>query len=146
MKLRLDGHARAEPHGCTLWVRIGRRLQTRRTELGLTIEGAARELGIERRSYEAIEEGAEHVPAVLLTQIAELFRVRVFWFFEDIAFGDEDVQEVAPRPKGTYRVATVEERVDFLADSFRRLDFEGQQHLLAIASALSRNGGKGRTG
>jgi hypothetical protein len=42
-------------------------------------------------------------------------------------------------------VATLEERAEFLAASFRKLDLEGQQHLLAIASALSRTGGSGET-
>jgi hypothetical protein len=46
-------------------------------------------------------------------------------------------------PHEAYRVATLEERVEFLADSFRKLDLEGQQHLLALAGALSRIGGKG---
>jgi len=35
--------------------------------------------------------------------------------------------------------------VEFLADSFRKLDLEGQQHLLALASALSRTQGRGET-
>jgi hypothetical protein len=36
----------------------------------------------------------------------------------------------------TYRVTTLEERVNFLAESFKKLDLEGQQQLLALAMAL----------
>ena len=145
MKVRLDRRAPAEPHGGTLWVGIGRRLQTRRTELGLTVNEVARALAMAPRAYKALEEGIERVPASLLGQIAELFRVRVFFFFQDIDFGDEGAADVAASPHGAYRVATLEERVEFLADSFRKLDLEGQQHLLALASALSRTGGRGET-
>ena len=145
MKVRLDRCAPAEPHGRTLWVRIGRRLQSRRTELGLTVSEVARVLAIAPRAYKALEEGIERVPASLLGQIAELFRVRVFFFFQDIDLGDERACDVAASPQGAYRVATLEERVEFLADAFRKLDLEGQQHLLALASALSRTGGRGET-
>jgi len=145
MKVRLDRCAPAEPHGGTLWVRIGRRLQTRRTELGLTVNEVARALAIAPSAYKALEAGIERVPASLLGQIAELFRVRVFFFFQDIDFGDESASDVAASPHGAYRVATLEQRVEFLADSFRKLDLEGQQHLLALASALSRTQGRGET-
>ena len=145
MKVRLDRCAPAEPHGRTLWVRIGGRLQSRRTELGLTVSEVARVLAIAPRAYKALEEGIERVPASILGQIAELFRVRVFFFFQDIDLGDERACDVAASPHGAYRVATLEERVEFLADAFRKLDLEGQQHLLALASALSRTGGRGET-
>jgi transcriptional regulator with XRE-family HTH domain len=145
MKVRLDRCAPAEPHGGTLWLRIGRRLQRRRAELGLTVNEVARALAIAPRAYRALEEGSERVPASLLGQVAELFRVRVFFFFQDIDFADESASDVAASPHGAYRVATLEERMEFLADSFRKLDLEGQQHLLALASALSRTSGKGET-
>jgi transcriptional regulator with XRE-family HTH domain len=145
MKVRLDRCVPAEPDGGTLWVRIGRRLQSRRTELGLTVSEVARVLAIAPKAYKALEDGIERVPASLLGQIAELFRVRVFFFFQDIDFADERACDVADSPHGAYRVATLEERVEFLADSFRKLDLEGQQHLLALASALSRTGGRGET-
>jgi transcriptional regulator with XRE-family HTH domain len=145
MKVRLERCAPTETDGGTLWVHIGRRLQSRRTELGLSVNDVARQLGIAPRVYQALEDGVERAPASLLGQIAELFRVRVFWFFQDVAFGDESASEALPLPHGAYRVATLEDRVEFLADSFRKLDLEGQQHLLALASALSRTGGKGGT-
>jgi len=145
MKVRLERCAPTETHGGTLWVRIGKRLQTRRTELGLTVDDAARELGIAPRAYKALEEGIGRAPASLLGQIAALFRVGVYWFFQDVEFGEASASQAAASPHGAYRVATLEERVEFLADSFRKLDLEGQQHLLALASALSRTGGKGKT-
>jgi transcriptional regulator with XRE-family HTH domain len=144
MKVRLERCTPTETHGGTLWVRIGKRLQTRRTELGLKVNDVARELGIAPRAYTALEDGIERASASLLGQIAALFRVGVYWFFQDVEFGDGIAGE-AVAPHAAYRVATLEERVEFLADSFRKLDLEGQQHLLALANALSRTGGKGET-
>jgi transcriptional regulator with XRE-family HTH domain len=117
-----------------LWLRIGDRLRSRRTHLGLTTSSVAQELGIDPQAYEAYEAGTEQTPALLLTQIAEVFSVPVFWFFQDVAFEAADAQ---PSLKGAYRVATLEERMLFLTDSFRKLDLEGQQHLLAVAGALA---------
>lgn len=109
----------------------------------MTRNRVARELGIELGAYDAYEAGLERVPALLLTQIAELFDVPVFWFFEGIAFQPEPARTAAPRPNGTYRVATPEQRMHFLVSTFRQLDLEGQQHLLALAGALSRTSRKG---
>jgi transcriptional regulator with XRE-family HTH domain len=136
MKGRLVRRASVQDLGKKLWLHIGSRLRSRRTRRGLTMNGVAQELGIELRVYEAYEAGAEQPPAHVLTQIAELFEVPVFWFFQDVAFEAAAIQS---SPKGTYRVATLEERMHFLTDSFRKLDLEGQQHLLAIAGALAQS-------
>jgi transcriptional regulator with XRE-family HTH domain len=108
----------------------------------LTRNKVAQELGIELRAYDAYEAGTEHPPAFLLTKFAELFDVPVFWFFQDIAFMEEEIRPVASRPRAVYRVATLEERMHFLADTFRKLNLEEQQHLLAFADALVRTSRK----
>jgi hypothetical protein len=41
------------------------------------------------------------------------------------------------RLSGVYRVATLEDRITFLVNSFTKLDFERQQQLLAFAGALT---------
>lgn len=143
MKVRFVRRAPTQEFGRTLWIRIGDRLRIRRSQLGLSRSRVARELGIESRAYDAYEAGIERVPALLLTQLAELFDVPVFWFFEGIAPEKETAKKQVSRPCGVYRVATPEQRMHFLVDTFRKLDLEGQQHLLTLAGALSRTCRKG---
>jgi hypothetical protein len=78
----------------------------------------------------------------MLSQIAELLGVSVLWFFQDITFEAETSEPAASPPGGVYRVATLDDRMRFLADAFRKLDLEGQQHLIAIAGALSQTSRK----
>jgi transcriptional regulator with XRE-family HTH domain len=128
----------AKPCGRTVWMLVGGRLRLRRAGLDLAIGSVAEELRIEPSVYEGYEAGVEQVPALVLTEIADLFRVPVLWFFQDVVAGEEEdeLTAVSRDPPPVYRVATVEERSHFLADSFRKLDLAGQQHLLAIAAAL----------
>ena len=48
------------------------------------------------------------------------------------------------RDGGLLVTDTLNYRVQALADSFRKLDFEGQQHLLALSKALSRDANAAR--
>lgn len=138
---RRDSHS--DTCGSVVWASVGRRLRRRRTELGLDIGDVAEGLGIPAVTCEAYERGAP-VPASLLAQFAELFGTPVVWFFRDV--GSEDVGRQAPADRGeapadepvVYTVATIEHRAQALVDSFRKLDLEGQQHLLAISLALTR--------
>ena len=123
--------------GCSIWVLVGGRLRALRTQLGLTIEDIAERLQIEAGAYERYEAGSERIPAQLLTEVAEIFGVPVLGFFPDVIDGPEGraPSESAGQPP-VYRVATLDERAQCMADWFRKLDIEGQQHLLAIAAAL----------
>jgi transcriptional regulator with XRE-family HTH domain len=131
-----------EPIGCTLWRRIGERIRARRIQRGFTNEQLAEELGVDLRAFDAYEAGEEQAPARVLTQIAELLEVSVLWFFQDITFEEESAPTAASRPGGIYRVATPQDRMRFLAEAFRKLDHEGQQHLIAIVGALTQTSGK----
>jgi len=123
--------------GCSIWVLVGGRLRALRTQLGLTIEDIAERLQIEASAYARYEAGSERIPAQLLTEVAEIFGVPVLGFFPDVIDGPEGraPSESAGQPP-VYRVATLDERTQCMADRFRKLDIEGQQHLLAIAAAL----------
>jgi transcriptional regulator with XRE-family HTH domain len=123
----------------TISALVGRRLRARRTHLGLAIVNVAKALGIAPSVYKGYEAGTEQAPALLLADIAELYGRPVLWFFQDVAALEEENRQIggccnSPR---VYRVATVEQRVHFLIKSFQTLDLEGQQHLIAIAAALS---------
>jgi len=141
----MKARAPVQPIGSTLWRGIGERVRARRTHLGFTKQRLADTLGIELRAYDAYEAGVEEAPAWVLTQLADLLGVSMLWFFQDVTLEEESTQTGEPPTAGIYCVATFEERMSFLADSFCKLDLEGQQHLLAIAGALTRNSGKGTT-
>ena len=139
MKQIVGGVAAAERH-CSIWVLVGNRLRARRSDLGLATESVAKALGVEPNVYERYEAGSEQAPALLLAEMAQLFGVPLVWLFQDATPFDayEEAQSSAiPGSAPVYRIATLEERVEFMVDWFRKLDFEGQQHLLAIAAALS---------
>jgi hypothetical protein len=110
-------------------------------QLGYSVDHVAQWAGIPAEAYESYEKGAP-VPAALLAQVADLFARPLVWFFQGV--GQDAAQKVddAEEEAGpvVYRVATVEHRVAALVESFRKLDFEGQQHLLAISKALSHGG------
>jgi len=122
-----------------VWTGVGRQLRRRRHDLGFAIDYVARCAGISADDYERYEAGAP-IGAALLTQVADLFDVPVVWFFQDVAHGELDEDDEAAAEPAVYTVATTEHRAQALVDCFRRLDLEGQQHLLAISMALTRAG------
>jgi transcriptional regulator with XRE-family HTH domain len=125
-----------------LWTGVGRQLRRRRYELGFGIDYVARCAGISADDYERYEAGAP-IGAALLTQIAELFDVPAVRFFQDVAHEEPDGREESTTAEPVvYTVATMEHRAQALVDCFRRLDLEGQQHLLAISMALTRAGAR----
>ena len=131
-----------------VWVSVGRQLRARRAHLGIDVKRVALALAISPSIYENYEAGNKQIPALQLDQVAELFGVHVAWFFRDIDFDTDDGSEIATPAGalGVFRVATEEHRLGVLADAFRSLDWEGQQHLLAIAGALSQALVEQRTG
>lgn len=124
--------------GSAVWSTVGRRLQRRRIELGWSVQHVAEWATIPVKAYESYEKGGP-IPAALLAQVADLFEVPLVWFFQSVsqheAHGDDAEEKAGPV---VYRVATVEHRIAALVESFRQLDFEGQQHLLAISRELTR--------
>jgi transcriptional regulator with XRE-family HTH domain len=124
----------------TVWRAVGRQLALRRAELGLSAERVADGAGISAADYIDCENGVP-IPAFLLGELAELLDCSVTWFFEGLVDRPAgDGEGAADAGAATYKVATVEHRIQALTDSFRKLDFEGQQHLLALSRALTRGG------
>ena len=130
--------------GSAVWCAVGRRLQRRRIALGYSVDSVAQWAAVPAETYERYEEGVP-IPAGLLAQVADLFEIPLVWFFQGVGEDEADVgqgeqEDDTDERSGpvVYQVATVEHRIAALVESFRRLDFEGQQHLLAISSALCR--------
>ena len=120
-----------------LWLHLGNRLRFRREQLRIGSPKAAAHVGVALETYEKYETGQHLIPAEQLAELAELFAVPVFYFFEDLEIGEAkpDVQQL--KPAAVYAVATVTDRIAALIDDFQKLDFDRQQHLLLVARALA---------
>lgn len=126
---------RTQSAGNALWRHIGRRMQLRRTQLDLSVELVAQKLNVSSQLYEQYEAGELQTPAMRLSDLGQLFHLPVTWFFQDLSFDDAESTDEEEEP-GVLVVATDEERVQTLADYFRHLNLEGQQHLLLVARTL----------
>lgn len=67
-------------------VHIGARIEMRRVSLGLTREAMAQALNVTVLQVEAFEAGAVRVGAGLLFELADLFDVKIAYFFENERF------------------------------------------------------------
>jgi hypothetical protein len=124
----------------TVWIAVGRQLALRRKELGYGAERVADTVDLTVADYLDYGNGAP-IPAFLLNELAELLDRPVSWFFEGLIQDSDAEGETGPvRVCISYKVATIEHRIEALTESFRKLDFEGQQHLLAISRALCQAG------
>jgi len=118
-----------------MWLHLGSRIRFRREQLGLAVTKAATHVGVALQTFEEYEAGERLIPANQLAEIAELFGVPVFYFFEDLQVGDD--KSMAPKPNSAFAVATETDRIAALIEDFQNLDFEHQQHLLLVARALA---------
>lgn len=130
------------PQGATvsrdrLWLHLGNRLCFRRQQLGIDPHKAAAHLGVTLETFQDYESGESLIPAMQLAELAALFAVPVFYFFEDVQIGRDAPDAGQPRTDVVYAVATETERIAALVVDFQKLDFERQQHLLAFARALA---------
>ncbi|HSM95892.1 MAG TPA: helix-turn-helix transcriptional regulator [Rhizomicrobium sp.] len=83
---------------------VGERIRVRRTELGLTQEDLARQLGISYQQVQKYETGANRISAGRLYEIAGELGVAVAYFFEDFDSGKRD----AEMPHGGHNRAAID--------------------------------------
>jgi len=120
--------------GDRVWAHLGSRLRFRREQIGISVLRAAAGVGVTRQTYAEYEIGERLIPANQLAKLAELLKVPVFYFFDDLPTRQE--ADGGPTTECVYTVATESERIAALVEDFQRLDFERQQHLLFVARAL----------
>lgn len=72
-------------------VHIGARIERRRRALGLTRDALAQALDVTVRQVEAIETGTVRASAGMLFDLADLFDVKLAYFFEIDGFGSGQV-------------------------------------------------------
>jgi transcriptional regulator with XRE-family HTH domain len=116
------------------WLPLGQRVRARRIQLGFRKGAVAAHLGVSMEYLEAMEAGRLELTPVLLGRLAELMKVPVLYFFEDLLSAEEADGENAERG-----FVSDEERVASLVGAFRRLDREKQQYLLVLAKALAQD-------
>jgi transcriptional regulator with XRE-family HTH domain len=120
---------------------MGVRLQNRRLQLGLHKAAVAAHLGIAPSVYEQYELGEAQVPATALADLVELFKVPLFYFFQDLVYDASETVSEGSEPAAVLRVATHADRVAALIEDFQRLGWQEQQYVLMLAQALARDSG-----
>ena len=120
-----------------MWYQIGARLRNRRAQLGITQAAAAAHLGVSPQEYEKFEAGHVRMPPALLLQAGDLFKVPLFHFFQDLPFGEDDVEPTEAAPDSPLVVATDFDRLAALVRDFQSSTAEGQSYLLLLARAFA---------
>jgi transcriptional regulator with XRE-family HTH domain len=108
-------------------VHVGARIRTRRLLLGMNQETLANALGLTFQQVQKYEGGANRVSASRLAQMAEVLRVPVAYFFNDletagdtVASEEVELREFIQRPEAIelirwyYAIPTSEVRQQFL--------------------------------
>jgi transcriptional regulator with XRE-family HTH domain len=124
-------------HG--LWSHLGTRICNRRVQLGLSEGVVAAHLGVPLERYREFEAGRTLIPAALLSYVGDLFKVPLFYFFQDLPFGEEDIEPSRLDEPPVLVVATTEDRLDALVRDFLKADQEGQSYLLLLARAFAKH-------
>ena len=117
---------------------MGVRLQNRRLQLGLQKAAVAAHLGILPSVYEQYELGEAQVPATALADLVDLFKVPLFYFFQDLVYDSSETVPEQSEPAAVLMVATHADRVAALIDDFQKLGWQEQQYVLMLAQALAR--------
>jgi transcriptional regulator with XRE-family HTH domain len=125
----------------SLTFHMGVRLQNRRLQLGLQKSAVAAHLGIAPGVYEQYELGEAQVPATALAEFVGLFKVPLFYFFQDLVYDSPETASEESEPAAVLRVATHADRVAALIEDFHKLGWQEQQYVLMLAQALTRDSG-----
>jgi transcriptional regulator with XRE-family HTH domain len=125
----------------SLTFHMGVRLQNRRLQLGLQKSAVAAHLGVAPSVYEQYELGEAQVPATALAELVGLFKVPLFYFFQDLVYDSPETASEESEPTAVLRVATHADRVAALIEDFHKLGWQEQQYVLMLAQALTRDSG-----
>jgi transcriptional regulator with XRE-family HTH domain len=111
---------------------MGQRLRNRRIQIGFRKGAIAAHLGVTTERFEEFEAGTVEIPHVLLGRLSDLMKVPVLYFFED-SFPTEASSRTAERPVND------EECLESLVSTFRSLDSDKKNYLVAFARALAQS-------
>jgi transcriptional regulator with XRE-family HTH domain len=120
-----------------LWSQLGLRLRDRRVQLGLSEGAVAAHLEVSLQEYKKFEAGQARISAALLGQSGDLLKVPLFYFFQDLQFGADNLEPLQSGSAPVFTIATPEEQLAALTEDFLSADQEGQYYLLLLARAFA---------
>jgi len=85
--------------------------------------------------------GEAPVPATALADLVDLFKVPLFYFFQDLVYDSCEAPSDSSEPAAVLTVATHADRVAALVEDFQKLGWQEQQYVLMLAQALARGSG-----
>lgn len=112
---------------------IGRRIQQRRKELGITAAALSERLGISQQQLSRYERGSNKINVAHLVNIAVLVDVPIGWFFLDCK---TDSQGMVNQPQKGYVAASEVELKKRLDQQWQSFSLEQQQALVAFLDSL----------
>ena len=121
------------------WYQLAARVRNRRVELGFKEAAVAAHLGVSLDAYRAFEAGGTRVPAALVAQLGDLFKVPLFFFFQDLRSKEEDVDPSILTGAPVLTVATTADQLAVLTQNFMNSSQEGQRLLLLLARAIAQD-------
>jgi len=119
------------------WHQLAARVRHRRVELGFKENAVAAHLGVGVEAYGEFESGGIRIPAALLAELSDLFKVPLFFFFQDLRFKEEDVDPSILAGAPVLTVATTADQLAILAQNFMSSSQEGRRLLLLLARAFA---------
>lgn len=120
-------------------VHVGNRLRVRRMLAGLTQEELAAAAGITFQQVQKYEKGANRISASRLYAFANVLKVRVGWFFEDMGdpAGVPQVAGLAEDPPGEIDMMATREALELIGTYYRIATPSKRQALLALVREVS---------
>lgn len=112
---------------------IGKRIQQRRKEMGLTAENLAEQIGVSQQQFSRYERGATKINVSHLVNIAVILETPISWFFADskadnLTFSDK-VQYVPIKQD------VLKQRLDY---QWSRLNNEQKRNLVNFLDSLQK--------
>lgn len=119
---------------------IGRRIQQRRKELGITAAELSERLGFSQQQLSRYERGSNKINVAHLVNIAAWLDVPIGWFFLDCQV---DAPSVIGHPRRRYIAASDQELKKRLEQRWEGFSLEQQRALVAFLDALDLPRGPG---
>ncbi|MDO5070239.1 MAG: helix-turn-helix transcriptional regulator [Neisseria zoodegmatis] len=112
---------------------IGKRIQQRRKETGLSAEELAEEIGVSQQQFSRYERGATKINIAHLVNIAVILDTPISWFFadsqaENLAFSQEKLYV-------TVKDDELKSRLDY---HWSRLSSEQKRHLINFLDSITK--------
>lgn len=110
---------------------IGRRIQQRRKETGLSAEELAERIGVSQQQFSRYERGATKINIAHLVDIAVILDTPISWFFADTQA--ENLTFLRQKPYVTVKDDELKSRLDY---HWHHLNSEQKRHLINFLDSI----------